>query len=163
VPALRLGNLLLLGISGAQRVGAVGTRFSSPTAYFFEWGITAAGASPSASLREFGIRQSVPCLSCEDCGWVCDAHPRHPWDACGCGADGKPCPRCNAQAPRALPFIVEVFTETIRVSGITEIASSDETKNFAREIRLKQRVRYVDPRQGRFKPTWEIEIGGIEK
>jgi len=38
------------------------------------------------------------CLLCEDCGWVCEAHPELPWEgghACTCGGAGMPCPVCN--------------------------------------------------------------------
>lgn len=48
------------------------------------------------------------CAACEDTGWVCEAHPDRSWDgphACGCGAAGDPCPRCNAlsEADRPRP------------------------------------------------------------
>jgi hypothetical protein len=40
----------------------------------------------------------MPCMTCDDTGWVCDAHPRRPWvgfsereDACECGASGALC------------------------------------------------------------------------
>ena len=43
----------------------------------------------------------VPCSACDDCHWVCEAHPDRPWkefstrgDACDC-APGMPCPLCN--------------------------------------------------------------------
>jgi hypothetical protein len=35
-----------------------------------------------------GIRRQMRCLLCEDCGWVCEAHPDRPWEgehACRCG------------------------------------------------------------------------------
>lgn len=42
-----------------------------------------------------------PCLNCDDTGWVCENHPKRPWDgcsnrrdACGCGP-GAPCEDCN--------------------------------------------------------------------
>jgi hypothetical protein len=54
------------------------------------------------------------CFRCDDCGWVCEAHPERPWQgplACECGAPGAPCPDCNSshdisegiETPR-LPF-----------------------------------------------------------
>jgi hypothetical protein len=50
---------------------------------------------------------NMKCALCEDCGWVCEAHPDRPWegkDACTCGGAGAPCPSCNApengEAPR---------------------------------------------------------------
>jgi hypothetical protein len=42
---------------------------------------------------------SMKCAVCEDCGWVCEAHPDRPFEgerACTCGGAGAPCPRCNA-------------------------------------------------------------------
>jgi len=30
-------------------------------------------------LRE--PKAAVKCLLCEDCGWVCEAHPDRPWEA----------------------------------------------------------------------------------
>jgi hypothetical protein len=41
----------------------------------------------------------VKCAVCEDCGWVCEAHPDRPFDgerACTCGGAGTPCSSCNA-------------------------------------------------------------------
>jgi hypothetical protein len=38
------------------------------------------------------------CARCDNCRFVCEAHPDKPWDgpcACGCGAPGDPCPVCN--------------------------------------------------------------------
>jgi hypothetical protein len=40
----------------------------------------------------------MTCGLCGDTGWVCENHPGKPWDgdqACGCGAAGMPCVRCN--------------------------------------------------------------------
>jgi hypothetical protein len=51
----------------------------------------------------------MPCLLCDDTGWVCEAHPDQPWQGpheCACGAAGAPCPRCNsatADKPPRLP------------------------------------------------------------
>lgn len=43
----------------------------------------------------------MPCLNCDDTGWVCENHPSRPArgdstraDACDCGA-AKPCLFCN--------------------------------------------------------------------
>ncbi len=38
------------------------------------------------------------CPRCDNCRWVCEAHPDKPWEgprACGCGAPGDPRPVCN--------------------------------------------------------------------
>jgi hypothetical protein len=38
------------------------------------------------------------CAVCDDCGWVCEAHPDRPFQgerACTCGGAGAPCPSCN--------------------------------------------------------------------
>jgi hypothetical protein len=38
------------------------------------------------------------CAQCQGCRWVCEAQIYRPWlgeHACGCGAPGEPCPRCN--------------------------------------------------------------------
>lgn len=60
------------------------------------------------------------CKTCDDVGWVCEAHPDLPWDgprACPCGAAGAPCPHCNVpdagETPRMPPgFIAEVDEKT---------------------------------------------------
>ena len=39
-----------------------------------------------------------PCDNCDSTGWVCESHPRRPWEgprACDCGGAGVPCPVCN--------------------------------------------------------------------
>jgi hypothetical protein len=50
----------------------------------------------------------MKCPLCEDSGWVCENHPKRPWEgehACNCGGAGMPCPTCNMSdddtAPRA--------------------------------------------------------------
>jgi hypothetical protein len=45
-----------------------------------------------------GAEAVMTCGLCENTGWVCENHPGKPWDgdhACGCGAAGMPCVRCN--------------------------------------------------------------------
>jgi hypothetical protein len=40
----------------------------------------------------------MKCIFCADTGWVCENHPRRPWEgphACDCGGAGMPCPACN--------------------------------------------------------------------
>ena len=43
----------------------------------------------------------MSCKRCDDGGWVCENHPRLPWDgtssrddACHCGGAGAQCPNC---------------------------------------------------------------------
>jgi hypothetical protein len=43
----------------------------------------------------------MKCTRCDDTGWVCESHISRPWEgpnACGCGAAGAPCGRCNVPA-----------------------------------------------------------------
>jgi hypothetical protein len=50
----------------------------------------------------------MKCALCEDCGWVCENHPRRPWGgahACECGGAGMPCPECNSGEPPRLPTV----------------------------------------------------------
>jgi len=45
-----------------------------------------------------GAEAFMTCSLCEDTGWVCERHSEMAWDgdhACGCGAAGMPCVRCN--------------------------------------------------------------------
>jgi hypothetical protein len=51
----------------------------------------------------------MPCLLCDDTGWVCEGHEDRPWgglskrgDAYECGP-GVPCPRCNVPVPGEAP------------------------------------------------------------
>jgi hypothetical protein len=40
----------------------------------------------------------MKCIFCADTGWVCENHPRRPWEGpygCDCGGAGMPCPSCN--------------------------------------------------------------------
>jgi hypothetical protein len=59
-----------------------------------------------------GIRRQMRCLLCEDCGWVCEAHPDRPWEgehACRCGGAGAPCPHCNASEDGTAPRMPKGF------------------------------------------------------
>jgi len=41
---------------------------------------------------------TMRCARCDGTGWVCETHISRPWEgpnACGCGAAGVPCGRCN--------------------------------------------------------------------
>lgn len=54
----------------------------------------------------------MKCPQCEDCGWVCEAHPWKPWQgdqACPCGGAGMACPRCNPANPGDHPRLPEGF------------------------------------------------------
>jgi hypothetical protein len=56
---------------------------------------------------------AIRCPRCNDTGWVCEAHIARPWEgpnACGCGAAGAPCGRCNIEDVPRLPegFVTEV-------------------------------------------------------
>ena len=40
----------------------------------------------------------IVCWRCDGSRWVCESHPKRPWEgeqACGCGAPGVSCPLCN--------------------------------------------------------------------
>ena len=56
--------------------------------------------------------QTMKCVVCQDCGWVCEAHPYLPWQgehACTCGGAGAPCPRCNPSDRDAPPWMPKDF------------------------------------------------------
>ena len=61
----------------------------------------------------------MKCIFCADTGWVCENHPRRPWEgqyACDCGGAGMPCPNCNIpqeDSPRA----PEGFTTEVDKDG----------------------------------------------
>jgi hypothetical protein len=41
------------------------------------------------------------CKTCQDTGWVYEAHPEKAWTgtrSCGCGTAGMPCPKCSPDA-----------------------------------------------------------------
>jgi hypothetical protein len=54
----------------------------------------------------------MKCWLCEDCGWVCEAHPDKPWEgeeACTCGDIGAPCPECNVPEKGEFPRLPDGF------------------------------------------------------
>jgi hypothetical protein len=54
------------------------------------------------------------CTRCDNCHWVCEAHPYRPWEgphACGCDAAGMPCPECNASDELTSPVLPRGFVE----------------------------------------------------
>jgi hypothetical protein len=59
---------------------------------------TKISAFKSADNMVAGRALMPTCTTCSDSGWVCEEHPVRPWDgdhACGWGAAGMPCVRCN--------------------------------------------------------------------
>jgi hypothetical protein len=64
------------------------------------------------------------CLTCEGCGWVCEAHLDRPWGddsdserACHCGGAGAPCPACNRSDGDHEPRMPPGFTTIISRDG----------------------------------------------
>jgi hypothetical protein len=59
------------------------------------------------------------CARCDNCRWVCEAHPDQPWlgaRACTCGAAGAPCPVCNQSDESAAPDLPEGFQADVESS-----------------------------------------------
>jgi hypothetical protein len=53
------------------------------------------------------------CDRCNDTGWVCESHIARPWEgpnACGCGAAGAPCGRCNRAEGKETPRLPDAMT-----------------------------------------------------
>jgi hypothetical protein len=70
------------------------------------------GAAPGATI--------VKCSRCDGTGRVCEAHIARPWDgayACGCGAAGAPCGRCNQPAQGQIPRMPAGFRTEIDMDG----------------------------------------------
>lgn len=45
----------------------------------------------------------MECETCDDTGFVCEAHPNRPFNgpkACGCGAAGMPCILCDSDGEK---------------------------------------------------------------
>jgi hypothetical protein len=60
----------------------------------------------------------MKCARCADTGWVCETHIMKPWDgpeACGCGAAGAPCGRCNVDDE--IPRLPDGFKTEIDKDG----------------------------------------------
>jgi hypothetical protein len=53
------------------------------------------------------------CARCNNCRWVCEAHPERAWEggprASGCGAPGEPCAVCNRSDADTMPELPEDF------------------------------------------------------
>src|SRR4051812_14398200 len=70
------------------------------------------GKRSRKSLHRTDGEPDVACARCDGTHWVCENHPKRPWDgpkACGCGGAGEPCPDCNDAAPDELPVLPEGF------------------------------------------------------
>ena len=61
-----------------------------------------------AALLPLGPSTSGSCVSCAECGWVCQDHPDSPWEHDNCGAPGVPC-ACN---PRGKVNWQEVYPDS---------------------------------------------------
>jgi hypothetical protein len=63
----------------------------------------------------------IKCTRCDGSGWVCETHISRPWEgpnACGCGAAGAPCGRCNVPAAEGeTPRVPEGFLVEIEKDG----------------------------------------------
>jgi hypothetical protein len=54
----------------------------------------------------------IKCILCADTGWVCENHPRRPWEGshgCNCGGAGMPCPACNIADENSAPRLPNGF------------------------------------------------------
>ena len=62
----------------------------------------------------------INCARCDGTGRVCEAHILRPWDgprACGCGAAGAPCGRCNPPDQGATPRMPDGFKTVFDKDG----------------------------------------------
>jgi hypothetical protein len=62
----------------------------------------------------------MACPRCDGTGRVCEAHISRPWDgpnACGCGAAGAPCGRCNNSDDGEWPRLPAGFKTDIDEDG----------------------------------------------
>ena len=62
----------------------------------------------------------MKCNRCDSTGWVCENHVILPWDgpeACGCGAAGAPCGRCNAAQGADAPRMPDGFKVEVDKDG----------------------------------------------
>ena len=72
---------------------------------FTMWAKVAGEDIPSKRLfRDWSAKQKPPCTVCDNTGWVCEEHMKHPSavvsgreDACDDGP-GVPCPECSELA-----------------------------------------------------------------
>lgn len=63
--------------------------------------------------------RTLPCIHCDDTGWVCENHLSRPWggfskrrDACQCGAEA-PCRVCNPRGKEARAGSLDKPTLTV--------------------------------------------------
>jgi hypothetical protein len=66
----------------------------------------------------------MKCILCADTGWVCENHPRRPWEGphgCDCGGAGMPCPVCN-MADEDATANAERLQERRRQKGLAPLA-----------------------------------------
>jgi hypothetical protein len=63
----------------------------------------------------------MKCIFCADTGWVCENHPRRPWEGPhGCPLRrrwGAPCPACNVPEEGAAPRMPEGFRTEVDKDG----------------------------------------------
>jgi hypothetical protein len=62
----------------------------------------------------------IRCILCADTGWVCENHPRRPWDgphACDCGGAGMACPTCNVADDSEAPRLPDGFKTEVDKDG----------------------------------------------
>jgi hypothetical protein len=62
----------------------------------------------------------IQCIFCADTGWVCENHPRRPWEGpygCNCGGAGMPCPTCNIPEEGAAPRMPDGFKTEVDKDG----------------------------------------------
>lgn len=66
------------------------------------------------------VRMTERCPRCGSTGWVCEIHMKRPWTgpgACGCGAPGAPCGRCNDPGDGETPRMLNGFKPVIDKNG----------------------------------------------
>ena len=65
------------------------------------------------------------CETCDNTGWVCEAHPDRPWNgpnACGCGGAGMACIISNGDGEK--PDMSRVMKSALVVSGKKALATA---------------------------------------
>ena len=79
------------------------------------------------------------CSRCDDYRWVCENHPKRPWEgprACACGGAGAPCPACNVSEV-TVPEMPDDFVEDRTIQrgkfiGKWVGGGGDDADNFMR-------------------------------
>jgi hypothetical protein len=62
----------------------------------------------------------MKCIPCADTGWVCENHPRRPWEgahARDCGAAGMPCAACKTSDVGVSPAMPDGFKTEVDNNG----------------------------------------------